>query len=292
MSLRKLLLIFITASSLLFTASSAFCKAGDVKDYFPEISGFKNTETKKHVPDNLFEYINGAAELYNAYNFIDLNLKVFEASEDRVITIEIYRHNSKSDAFGIYSQERPYECEYLNIGVQANYIEGYLNFYQSNYYVKISSFNLGDKDRKLLSQTARAVSEKIGKDGTPPALLALFPDKNKMQNSEAYISKDFLGYSFFENAYKCSYSMEGNEYQIFIIEEKDSTSANDTLSEYLKAVKAPEDSMKKEIFELEDPYQGNMILGVKGRYISGIINPENLKIEKSILVNILSGLKQ
>ena len=261
------------------------------ENLFPEISGFKKSDTHRYSPQTLFEYINGAAEYYIIYNFKELSMQNYEASGDRTITVEIYNHGSPVDAFGIYSQERPYECEFINIGAQANYTEGYLNFYKGNYYTKISSYKLGEKGRELLSKAAKSISDGLGGNENVPELLKVFPEKNKIKNSEAYISKDFLGYSFFRNVFTCNYLQSGNQYQVFIIEEKDKSSIRDTLSSYRNAVKASEGILSGGIHEIEDPYQGKIVLASGGRYITGILNTDNKNIDTDILLNILSSLE-
>lgn len=148
------------------------CMSGDKpdnKNLFPEISGFeKSGEIVSYKPETLFEYINGAAELYLSYNFTGLKAQIYEDKQGNTITAEIYNQEKVNNSFGIYSQERPYECEFLPIGTQANYMEGYLNFYQDKYYVKIVGYNLGDKDKEYITSIAQKISKRLEKKSSPP----------------------------------------------------------------------------------------------------------------------------
>ncbi len=273
---------------------SAYSAAGSSinKNIFPDISGFpKSGDVVTYKPETLFEFMNGAAELYHLYDFAEMNVQVYDDKKDNTVNIEIYDHQNSSNAFGIYSQERPYECEYLSIGTQANYMEGYLNFYQGRYYVKLSGYDLGDKGREILTAAAKAVSEKLKEKSSPPEALGLFPDSNKIKNKEEYITKDFLGYSYFKNVFTASYGDPESAYKLFIIEAPDRASLESSINAYKKDIGFKQDILKDGMHEIEDPYQGKLIISVKGNYIAGILNPDNAKVNKDLLKQLTSNLK-
>lgn len=283
------LMIFITL--LLPATCLSRDNSGNV-DYFPEISGFERSgEIANYKPQTLFEFMNGAAELYLAYDFTGLKVQVYEDKQENTITAEIYDHHNINNAFGIYSQERPYECEFLLIGTQASYMEGYLNFYHGKYYVKISGYNLGTKDKELLTSVAEKVSSRLGEKALLPKMLKVFPETNKIKNKEEYISRDFLGYSFFEKAFTAEYEESGINYKLFIIQEPDRASLEKTVNEYKKTTGYAKDMLKGGIHELDDPYQGKVIISISENYIIGILNPDNKKIGQDILKKTISNLK-
>src|SRR4030067_1660218 len=90
-------------------------EANDFK--FPEIAGWKQSgEIQTFTPKTLYEYINGAADLYLAYDFQELKAAEYLNDKKASVTVEIYRHKSPTNAFGIYSQDRLPGGKYLNIG--------------------------------------------------------------------------------------------------------------------------------------------------------------------------------
>ena len=274
------------------TAYSAAGSSSINKNTFPEISGFpKSGDVVTYKSETLFEFMNGAAELYHLYDFAEMNVQVYEDKKENTINIEIYDHQNNSNAFGIYSQERPYECEFLPIGTQANYMEGYLNFYQGRYYVKLSGYDLGDKDKEILTTAAKKVSDKLKEKNNPPKALNLFPDSNKIKNKEEYITKDFLGYSYFKNVFTASYGDPDSGYKLFIIEAPNRAELEKSINAYKKDVGFKQDILKGGMHEIEDPYQGKLIISVTGKYIAGILNPDNIKVDKSLLKQLVSNLK-
>ena len=46
---------------------------------FPELGGYKkNTDFPVYSPDNLWDFINGAAETYLAYGFVDVHVAEYK----------------------------------------------------------------------------------------------------------------------------------------------------------------------------------------------------------------------
>ncbi|MGD9158868.1 MAG: hypothetical protein PVG39_10710 [Desulfobacteraceae bacterium] len=262
------------------------------KNIFPDISGFpKSGEVSTYKPETLFEFMNGAAELYLLYDFAEMNVQVYEDKQGNTINIEIYDHQNINNSFGIYSQERPYECEFLSVGTQANYIEGYLNFYQGRYYVKLSGYSLGAKDKEILTTAGKTISTRLNEKTYPPQALELFPDAQKMKNKEEYITKDYLGYSFFKNVFTADYGNSESSYKLFIIGAPDRSTLEKSINEYKKKIGFTQNILKGGIHEVEDPYQGKLILSVSGNYIAGILNPDNVKVNMDIFKQMILNLK-
>lgn len=78
----------------------------DLKAFvFPEVVGWKQSgEIQTYKPDTLFEYIDGGADLYLAYDFQELRMAEYSNEKKASVVIEIYHHKTPIDAFGIYSQ--------------------------------------------------------------------------------------------------------------------------------------------------------------------------------------------
>ncbi len=108
-------------------------------DLFPPLSGWKGPVAfQTFSPETLYEYINGAADLYLKYDFQELQVAEYHGTGKASLTIEIYRHRTPTHAFGIYSQERNPQAQFLPLGVQGFREEGLLVFVSGNFYVKIT----------------------------------------------------------------------------------------------------------------------------------------------------------
>jgi hypothetical protein len=92
----------------------------DLKAFvFPEMAGWKQSgEIQTFLPKTLFEYINGGADLYLTYDFQELKVAEYSNEKKASVTIEVYRHRTPTHAFGIYSQERLPDANFVDIGTQ------------------------------------------------------------------------------------------------------------------------------------------------------------------------------
>ncbi len=240
---------------------------------FPEMTGWKKSDTLQvFSPENLYDYINGAADLYLTYDFKELQVGEYTRQDKASVIVEIYRHGSATNAFGIYSQERLANADFLDIGSQGYYEEKVLNFLSGGYYVKISSSNTAKEDRDILVRFAEAMVEKLGGGKGFPSLLETFPEEGKVKNAEKFIGKNFLGYSFFPSAFVADYQTAGQKFKLFLMVGASPEDCRARLQRYFQQLKRPQDGVAEKRFEISDPYHGNFELFWKGKYIGGIVN--------------------
>ncbi|HEX9933932.1 MAG TPA: DUF6599 family protein, partial [bacterium] len=73
-----------------------------------------------YMPDNLYEYIDGEAELYLSYGFKELAALVYYAGspEDTFVTVDVYDMDKPLDAFGLYSNLRFPDYTYETMGTE------------------------------------------------------------------------------------------------------------------------------------------------------------------------------
>ncbi len=240
---------------------------------FPEMPGWKKPDAiQVFTPDNLYDYINGAADLYLTYDFKELQVVEYVRDDKASVIIEIYRHGSPTNAFGIYSQERLTNADFLDIGSQGYYEEKVLNFFSGTSYVKISSSNTAKDDRDILVQFAKSTAEKLGGEKGFPSLLEAFPEERKIKNAEKFIGKNFLGYSFFPSAFIADYQIAGQKFKLFLMVGASPEDCRARLQRYFQQLKRPPDNIAEGRYEISDPYHGNFELFWKGKYIGGILN--------------------
>lgn len=258
---------------------------------FPEVTGWKQSgEVETFVSSTLYEYINGAADLYLMYEFEEL--KVIEYKNDRQasVTIDIYRHKTPLHAFGVYSQERYPGASFLDIGVQGYHEKGFLNFLTGPYYVKMSANNIEQEDKEVLMSFARKVADELGQKGSFPAILSFFPEEGKKKNSEKFIAKNFLGYAFFHSTFIVDYELQGKKFKLFVIEGKDQEECKGMIGKYLQTIKSQRKEVTEDRYILSDPHHGEVDLYWKGRNLWGIIEINDLALRSKYLKLFEEGL--
>lgn len=266
-SIFSIFLVFSICFSLNVLASEGSLKM------LPEISGWKKSDrVSVFSPETLYDYINGAAESYLSYDFQELTVGEYSHKNGSSVITEIYRHKTPHHSFGIYSQEKPSEGKFLDIGAQG-YLEGtILNFLDGDYYVKINCYDAGDKTEEILDHFGKIFSKNLGGQGRLPKILRCFPDKGKVVNSERFIARDFLGYGFLHSAFTADYELNDKSFKLFIIAGAKAKECGDMVKQYLEKVKSPGIEVKEGKYILEDPYHGEISLSWQGKYIWGVQN--------------------
>ncbi len=257
MKIRSLIIILFIA----ITFTTIFPeKSPEGYSLFPKIEGFSfDGEIETYTPDTLFEYINGGADLFLNFEFVKLHSLKYKNEDGGEITADIYIHSDLSNGFGIYTQEKPTEGDFLKIGTEGYYEEGLLNFFKSTTYVKISSFDLGENEESILKKLGEGISDKISGTKEFPLIFSRFPSENKIPGSEKFININFLGHSFLNRVYSKKYSNDGGVLQLFIIKTDSVPEAAKVLSEYVEFVKKKGGVITKkgDVVTFTDPYYKN-----------------------------------
>jgi hypothetical protein len=235
---------------------------------FPELSGYKKISNYPvFVPENLWDFINGAADTYLSYGFIDLHVAEYKKGKN-VIKVEIYRHTDNTTAFGIYSTERSPSFRFLNLGSQGYIADASINFFKGNYYVKIKTFSKSEKTIQTAESLAVRISDMLDGDAKMPSVLSQFPEIGRKINEETFINESVLGHKFLDKAFKATYEKGPDIFSIYIMERNSADDADKQVETYLAAAgldtEEPGNSGK---YVLKDGYNGTVFLAWKDNMI-------------------------
>lgn len=256
---------------LIFVAGTGIIKGAD-KPVFPDMAGWKkNVIDKIYTSDDLWELINGAADIFLTYYFEDLHMAEY-VMKDELIRVELYRHKTTDDTYGIYSAERMPDYPQVNIGTQGYKSQGVLNFFSGNYYVKIMSAGVQESSEQTIADLAGRVEAELGQNSGMPAVLNLFPTEGQIKLSDSYIAQNFMGYSFLHSAFVMKYESPG-EFQMFVINRPEEQQK--IADKYIELVKKENVSEQNGILILKDPFNGTVYLKQHKGYLIGVSNTEN-----------------
>lgn len=229
----------------------------------PVLSGFKRlTNYPVFVPENLWDFINGAADTYLAYGFIDLHVAEYKKGKD-VIKLEIYRHSNEIMAFGIYSTERSPSFRFVNMGAQGYIADGAINFFKGNYYVKIKTYSKKQKVIQAAETLARKTELLLEGTTAMPSILSEFPDEGRKINEETYINESVLGHSFLNKAFKALYQSGTDNFSVFIIKGASPEETRKTAETFIASTGIDAMSSGEGKFVLSDGYNGTVFLAWK-----------------------------
>ncbi len=139
-----------------------------------EVLGWKaEGEDALYDRETLYDYMNGGAEVYLAFDYKDVFVRRFSGEGMDEIVLDIYRMGSSAEAYGIFSCDR--EDPSARIGQISEYGWGLLRFWQGEYFVSIVTSGEPEPAEEAILELGRAVAEALGSDGPGPELLGILP---------------------------------------------------------------------------------------------------------------------
>jgi hypothetical protein len=265
---------FLLALSTLTLATSSLPAQDRL---FPAVPGWRLTiDSSVYTPQNLWNLIDGSAELFLSYGFVDLTIGQYLTPDSLDVRVEAYRHASPTLAFGIYASERKPDYQFIEVGTQGYQENGILNFLSGEYYVKLSTHSSGTRANAAIRMIAIMMATALDRPREWPAGIRLLPVEGRQANSEAFVAQNLLGYSFLGNAFTALYG-EGDGFLIFVIELPRKTEAEGAIKKYEAII--PAASPRYGGTRFQDPNNGPVTLLQRDTLLFGLVNPPSETVE-------------
>lgn len=224
---------------------------------------------------NLYEYMDGGADIYQLYDVETLlHWDLHTSAGD--LTLDVFDMGTPENAFGMFSAESSPAYDYFPLGVAAYRNEGIINFAQDRYYVKLAAF--GESSAAVLNEYATAISSRIGGSRELPALLRKLPEAGRKPHTEQYIRKDPMGHPFLAPVYQAVYVSGKDERKLLLSVGKDADDAAARMKQlgehfaktgkWQAAAGFGEGAMRG-----TNSFEGTIVARVKGRYLVLLLNP-------------------
>lgn len=183
----------------------------DGASVFPDVSGWESaSDVLIYDADNLWEYINGAAELFVSFGVQSCRTTDL-ASGDLIVTVDLYDMGTPLNAFGVYNQEASGETVALADAVSAMISPPYQALLLKGHtYAKVNVFE-GELDLETGQQLLEALAAALPGETSLPEELALLPDQGKVAGTDAYQAEAFLGLGELSNCVFADYALDGEE---------------------------------------------------------------------------------
>jgi hypothetical protein len=199
--MRNLALIFflLSLSGGTILMSNDVCGGEvDLGVFLPkEINGWETKEPDVlYNPETIFDYIDGAGEIYRAYNFRRLLARIYTKEANPRIIADLFDMGSSKNAYGVFTHDL--EGEDVGIGQDSTYKGGLLSFWKGCFFVSLYAEEETEEAKKALLLLGKNVASSIKQEGDPPALVALFPLRNlRDKGIRFFYNHLILNYHFF-----------------------------------------------------------------------------------------------
>lgn len=243
----RLLMTLLLGIALLWSGG-ARGQSTDLTTLFPktnEVPGWTLKDPPKRFAENqLFEYMDGAAEIPKSYTFRALASTKYQKG-NTVLEVAVFDMGTATDAYGYYSarvflERSPRSKERLVALDHPAHLYaavGVLTFWKDRYTIILQP-DSGKPDDVSLLRFAHAVSAKIAAKGNPPALLRRLPVANMIPNSARFVrgkaafdslllflTQDTFGIAKSGEAVAAEYTLSGGPATLILIHYPDSAAA-------------------------------------------------------------------
>ena len=144
----------------------------------------------------IFEYINGAGEVYRAYNMRRCLSRRYTTPKGPAIVLDIFDMGSSEDAFGVFTHDT--DGQVVNVGQDARYRPGWLSFWKHRFFVSIYMEEETAAAEKTVRELGRQVATLIPAQGARPQILSQLPVTGLKTASIRYLHHPVvLNYHFY-----------------------------------------------------------------------------------------------
>lgn len=156
-----------------------------------EVNGWEAKEKDKlYDPQTIFDYINGAGEVYRSYNFRLLLARRFSKEGQPDIVADLFEMASSKDAFGVFTHGL--EGEDAGVGRESTYEGGLLSFWKGRFYVSLYAEEETEEAKKALFALGKRVASAIEEEGKKPDIIALLPGEALVERSVHYFHNHMI----------------------------------------------------------------------------------------------------
>jgi hypothetical protein len=138
-----------------------------------EVRGWKK-EGKDQIFDSktIFDYIDGAGEVYRAYNLQGCLARRY-SNRGAFLTLDIFDMGSAGDAYGVFTYDRLGDP--VQLGQEGRSGAGWLRFWKGRFFVSIIDEAQTPDSAQIAGELGRLISDRMQEEGVRPDLVLRLP---------------------------------------------------------------------------------------------------------------------
>ena len=173
-------IVGLIIGALVMTTNS-FSQLQEMQNMLPaSMNGWESEgDGEFYNPSNLYDYIDGGAEVYLAFNFKSLFTRTYKKPGEPEIIVDLFDMGRPEDAFGVYFNDKR-EGKSAEIGENSEWMDGSLFFHKGRYFVSILPFDDNQEIRDVVRELAKHLEAEIEAEDFQPELVRLIPSDRKI----------------------------------------------------------------------------------------------------------------
>ena len=248
-------------------------------DVVPERIGrtgwVRAAELEHFAGDSLFEYINGAAEMYHKYDFVEVTVAEY-VKDESTITADLYLFEGPDRAFGMYTTLRPDEPDTASLGVESFIFGSNLVLVKGSHLVNVYTYDDFEGAVQAVRSVATALEGWLPGTMERPRMFGLFPERGRVAFTEKIFAEGFLGRGFLTEVYTVEYAVGDERLRLFIAPDP----AGEKFGRWIEVADVKPDAIpgwNGEVFgatkslRLVHDYHGEIVGGWRGGKLAGVV---------------------
>jgi hypothetical protein len=258
----------------------------------------KAEEDQFYDSQTIFDYIDGAGEVYRAYNMQRCLSRRYVAPQGPAIILDIFDMASSYDAFGVFTHDP--DGDALPVGQAGVYRSGWLGFWKDRFFVSLYADEETEAAIQALRELAGKVASRIKKEGPKPPILSKLPKKGLQAGSVRYFhdhpvlnlhyfvsTENILRLGSQTEAVLSTYQFKEGAAQILLVKYPDADKATEAHSSFLKHYLP--DADPSGMARLENKKWCGAL--VKGPFLAVVLEAVSREIATNLLAGILGKEK-
>jgi hypothetical protein len=139
----------------------------------PTLGPYVSEADQTFDAESIFDYIDGAGEVYRSYNMRFLVARRFHKDGKPDIVVDLFDMGSPEDAFGVFTHDL--DGEDAGVGQGSNYKAGLLSFWKDRYFGSVYAEEETVEAKGLVLELGRRIAAAIPNRGEKPVLLRFLP---------------------------------------------------------------------------------------------------------------------
>jgi len=268
----------------------------ELQSVLPEkvLTWSKAEEDQFYDSQTIFDYIDGAGEVYRAYNMQRCFSRRYVSPEGPAIILDVFEMASSYDAFGVFTHDP--DGEGLAVGQGAVYRSGWLGFWKDRFFVSLYADEDTEAAKQALRELAGKVASLIKKEGPKPQILSRLPKKGLQAASIRYFhdhpvlnrhyfisTENILRLGGRTKAVLATYQFKEGAAQILLVIYPDAEKAKEAYSSFLKHYLP--DADPSGMARLENKKWCGASL--KGSFLAVVLEADSREITKDLLGGLI-----
>ena len=147
-------------------------------------------EDRIYDTETIFDYIDGAGEVYRAYQMKACLSRRYHKEGDSPIVVDIFDMTSSKGAFGVFTHDQ--DGESVDIGQGGLYRSGWLSFWKNHFFISIYMEEEGAEAKKAVFKLAKLLDASIEGKGRLPEILSFLPEEGLIERRIHYLQNHII----------------------------------------------------------------------------------------------------